>query len=429
MPRGKQLIGYGAAQVFDTSKSVNAYERALAMEDKKAKESEAKFLGSLGVDSKGVRQSDIPGFTSKYNEFLQWSSQNQKELRDPSNNPVVWAEFQKKKNSLLQDVALSKQAAQIHKGGTDTVYKGRKEFFSQGNIDKLNTLHSTSIYDDGFDQAMSFKLGRDYTGSLNALKGTKYVDKHSYEDESGVTRERYTIKEDAVENDVDAFYRTYQEDLLDDHGDEDSAKNYVRQYIESILPAGTKVAREGDGGFTMNFGSGRYGQIGFQKGELNPDTYFKGPSSKLVSGQEVMFSMGRGKENPTINLPLAGGVAQSITPQSIVKLDDGKDYLGYIVRPESMDKDQKEAMLRIIESEALTMFPEDSDAQLEYIDKKHNEMSTKKDVYMLSPLTDEYKSKIDAAYGGFITKLLANTKYWGEAPAAETAWDPNSYKK
>ena len=59
------LIGYGAAQVFDVSSTVRGYKEALVKKEKRAKVADDKFMKSLSVDTNGIRAVDVPKFTEK----------------------------------------------------------------------------------------------------------------------------------------------------------------------------------------------------------------------------------------------------------------------------------------------------------------------------------------------------------------------------
>lgn len=382
------LIGYGAAQVFDTSRSVNAYKSALAKKEKDAKADDEKFLKSLSVDSKGVRAVDVPRFTEKYNEFMEWSAKNQVDLKNPSKNPAIFQQFQVKKNELLQDVAMSKQAQATHNTMSDTIFKGREEFYNSSNVKGANTLHETSIYDDGFQGALSFQPGRDTNAALAAVPVKDLHTETTYENEQGVKTKTFKIKEDALDNAVDLFYNQYQMEYENDFDTEKEARDFIKKNIKGRIKQDYQLTREGDGDFNLQFGSGgRVGKIAYDFEELDsqaatdlfadenlftPIGRGKGPLLNPEGGQvsnlrKIDFSTGTSETKPITFRDKDGTDYKDVIPQSFIIDNEGNQYMSFYKDAKALTISEKETLISNKRSELIldNISPEEATKQAE----------------------------------------------------------------
>lgn len=315
------LIGYGAAQVFDTSRSVGAYKDLLKQKQADAVKSDEKFLKSLSVDTKGVRAVDVPKFTEKYNEFMQWAADNQVDLKNPSKNPVIYQQFQVKKNELLQDVAMSKQAQATHKSITETVYKGREEFYNSKNVEGANKLHETSIYDEGFNDALGFKAGRDTNAALASVPVKDLHTETTFENNEGVKTTTYKIKEDALDNAVDLHFKQYQIEYMDDFGSEDEARAFIKDNIQQRIKSDYQLIRKGDGGgINIGLGGGSTGQVNYDVLNLSEqDAAAKYSDFGFQGAKEISFGFMKGENKPiTFKDGKTGEVFENVIPKAII---------------------------------------------------------------------------------------------------------------
>jgi len=351
------LIGYGAAQVFDTSRSVNVYKAALAKKEKDAKADDEKFLKSLSVDTKGVRAIDVPKFTEKYNEFMDWSAKNQVDLKNPSKNPVIFQQFQVKKNELLQDIAASKQAQAAHNSMSDIIFKGKEQFYNSSNIKGANALHETSIYDDGFQSALSFQPGRDTNAALAAVPVKDLHTETTYENEEGVKTKTFKIKEGALDNAVDLFYNQYQMEFENDFDTEQEAREFIKKNIKGRIKQDYQLTREGDGK-DEEFGRGsRVGKIAYDFEDLDSEA-----ATALLSDESLFVSFGefegpflnpkRGKVPPLRKIDFSTGTSE--TKPITFRDKDGTDYKDVIPQSFLIDNEGNQYMSFYKDSKALT---------------------------------------------------------------------------
>jgi len=294
------LIGYGAAQVFDTSRSVSAYKDALRRKEAKALKADEKFMKSLSVDSKGIRSVDIPGYTEKYNEFLEWSANNQVDLKNPSKNPIAYQEFQGKKNELLQYVQISKEAAKKIQESSKSVIGGKESLYNQNNLNKINSLSETSIFDDNFNEALSFNLGRDVNAALSKIPVGDLSQESIFESEEGVKTTRYAVKEDALENVVNNFFNQYSIEFLSDFESEDLAKEFIRQNVRSRIKSDKATTREGSGGgLNIGFGGGSTGKVNYDVVNLSGEAAgAKYSDFGFQNAREISFGFIKGENKP-----------------------------------------------------------------------------------------------------------------------------------
>jgi hypothetical protein len=326
------LIGYGAAQVFDTSRSVNAYRLALAKKEKDAKAADEKFLKSLSVDSKGVRSVDVPRFTEKYNEFMEWAAKNQVDLKNPSKNPVIFQQFQQKKNDLIQDVARSKEAQATHNRITKQVYEGKEMFYNSDNVKGANRLHETSIYDDGFQDALSFQPGRDTNAALAAVPVKDLHTETTYENEQGVKTKTFKIKEDALDNAVDLFYNQYQMEFENDFDTEQGAKDFIKKNIKGRIKQDYQLTREGDGGgINIGIGGGSTGKVNYDVLNLSEqDAAAKYSDFGFTGAKEISFGFIKGENKPiTFKDSKTGEIFEGVIPKAII-LDPTTGSQGFV---------------------------------------------------------------------------------------------------
>jgi hypothetical protein len=297
---GKNLIGYGAAQVFDTSRSTNMYAKLLQKKEKDALAADEKFLKSLSIDSKGLRAVDIPGYTKKYNEFVEWSANNQVDLKNPTKNPLVFQEYQKRKNELLQDVSRSSQAKQKQIDSSKTLINGREEFYNILNVDAINNLSETDIYSDNFDEVLNFNLKRDVNKALSKIPVGDLSQESIFESEKGVKTTRYAVKEDALENTVNNFFNQYSIEFLSDFGSEDLAKDFIRQNVRSRIKSDKATTREGSGGgLNIGFGGGSTGKVNYDVVNLSGEAAgAKYSDFGFQNAREISFGFIKGENRP-----------------------------------------------------------------------------------------------------------------------------------
>lgn len=326
------LIGYGAAQVFDTSRSVNTYAQLLKQKKADAVKADEKFLKSLSVDSKGVRAVDVPKFTEKYNEFMQWAADNQVDLKNPTKNPVIFQQFQQKKNELLQDVAMSKQAQEKHNNITSTIHKGREEFYNSKNVEGANNLHETSIYNEGFSNALGFTPGRDTNAALASVPVKDLHTETTFENQQGVKTTTYKVKEDALDNAVDLHFKQYQIEYLQDFESEDAARTFIKDNIRQRIKSDYQLTREGDGGgINIGIGGGSTGKVNYDVLNLSEqDAAAKYSDFGFTGAKEISFGFAKGENKPiTFKDSKTGEVFEGVIPKAII-LDPTTGSQGFV---------------------------------------------------------------------------------------------------
>ena len=369
------LIGYGAAQVFDTSRSVSAYAQLLKQKKADAIKADEKFLKSLSVDSKGVRAVDVPKFTEKYNEFMQWAADNQVDLKNPTKNPAIYQQFQVKKNELIQDVAMSKQAQEKHNDITSTIHKGREEFYNSKNVEGANTLHETSIYDEGFSNALGFTPGRDTNAALASVPVKDLHTETTFENQQGVKTTTYKVKEDALDNAVDLHFKQYQIEYLQDFESEDAARAFIKDNIKQRIKSDYQLTREGDGGgINIGIGGGSTGKVNYDVLNLSEqDAAAKYSDFGFTGAREISFGFIKGENKPiTFKDGKTGEVFENVIPKAII-VDpiSGEQGFAFYKPGKELSQSEKETALANKRSELIKngLSAEDATIQAqEYVD-------------------------------------------------------------
>lgn len=316
---GKNLIGYGAAQVFDTSRSVGLYTNLLQKKEKDALAADEKFMKSLSVDPKGLRSVDIPGYTKKYNDFVQWSADNQVDLKNPTKNPLVFQEFQKRKNELLQDVSRSSQAKQKQINSSKTLINGREEFYNSLNVNAINNLSETDIYSKNFDEALNFNLKRDVNAALAKVSVKDLAKQTIFEGTDRVKTTSYSVKEDALSNAVNLHYNQYAIEYGQDFESEDLAKEFIANNLRSRIKSDKATTRKSDGGgLNIGFGGGSTGKVNYNVINLSEqDAAGKYADFGFQGAKEISFGYAKGENRP-ITFKDGNQTFENVIPKAIV---------------------------------------------------------------------------------------------------------------
>lgn len=442
MATGKNLIGYGRAQVFDTSGIAEQYAGHVEQEKKEKAAAEEKFLESIQVSTDGMRNADIEGFTGKYNDFVGWAAQNQDALRNPAKNPAVWTEFEKKKNELLQDVSLSKQAMSSYNDGLDRIHSN-SEWYTSGNQTSLSTLADTSIYDSGFQDALGFKLGRDYNDSLLKINTSDLSKKVEIEKDDVTTTENRADPE-AIKAVAQKFVNKYSQEMINDYGSIESANTAIIDHLTARTNKDYKrLTDEEKSGFKWGgLGSRKYGGVGYSHpSSIDLDKYKSVVSgageTEVVMGssedikgshqiaayiannpedyKEISFSTPK-KDSPTISISLQGekGSVRRVVPTNIIKGKGGDDYLGYIVKLDTLSDKDKEALIDA-ESEVIYSMDLGKTEEEKAIAAKTKEIleGGDGDYFALEKMTTGIIQVIDAKYDGFATAITEDESFWG----------------
>lgn len=163
----------GFAQTFDFSPLVQ-------QSIQKKKEKDAAITSVLNdisdIDVSSVRQVDMKGMTLEYSDLQDFVTENYEAISNPAKNPEVYAEYRRRKQKILTNVARSKQAAQKELSMTEELAKtDLYQSRYQENTSYIKNLHSTSIYSIGDD---GYSLNDDFDKALNVnLKaGTSFND-------------------------------------------------------------------------------------------------------------------------------------------------------------------------------------------------------------------------------------------------------------
>lgn len=163
----------GFAQTFDFSPLVQ-------QSIQKKKEKDAAITSVLNdisdIDVSSVRQVDMKGMTLEYSDLQDFVTENYESISNPAKNPEVYAEYRRRKQKILTNVARSKQAAQKELSMTEELAKtDLYQSRYQENTGYIKNLHSTSIYNIGDD---GYSLNEDFDTALNVnLKaGTSFND-------------------------------------------------------------------------------------------------------------------------------------------------------------------------------------------------------------------------------------------------------------
>lgn len=443
MATGENLIGYGRAQVFDTSGIAKQYAGHVEQEKKEKAAAEEKFLKSIQVSTDGMRNADIEGFTGKYNDFVDWAAQNQDALRNPAKNPAVWTEFEKKKNELLQDVSLSKQAMSSYNDGLDRIHSN-SEWYTTENQTALSTLAETPIYDSGFQDALGFQLGRDWVSALAGVDAEKMY-KEGISEVGKTTTKEYSPDEGRIQSATESYIKTYGPEVSNAFGgDMDAAREYVSSDIRTRVKKYHSVTLDEDKeGFTWGgLGSRKYGGVGYSHpSNIDLDKYKSVVSNagetEVVMGssedikgshqiaayiannpedyKEISFSTPK-KDSPTISISLQGekGNVRRVVPTNIIKGKGGDDYLGYIVKLDTLSDKDKEALIDA-ESEVIYSMDLGKTEEEKAIAAKTKEIleGGDGDYFALEKMTTGIIQVIDAKYDGFATAVTEDESFWG----------------
>ena len=298
------LIGYGAAQVFDTSRSVNAFATALAKKEAQAVKADEKFLKSLSVNSKGLRSVDIPGFTEKYNDFLDWTAQNQSDLKNPTKNPSVYQEMKTRKNELETDIERSKQALAKQMNDSKTMVNGRQEFYNPQNLNAINSLSETDIYSDTFNDVLGYNLRRDTSKALGSIPlNTLHIESDvPVTDAEGVVTQTksYAVNEEALTNAVNNHFNQYSIEYMQDFASEDAAKEFIYNDIKPKIKKDRKeVIKTKSGGFSFGFGGGSTGDVNYDVVEFDANSDNKYQDLGFGNNtKEISFGFVKGENKP-----------------------------------------------------------------------------------------------------------------------------------
>ena len=430
----KNLIGYGRAQVFDTSGLAKQYAGVVEQKKKDAAAAEEKFLKSIQVKTDGMRNIDIERFTQNYNEFVGWAAENQQALRNPAKNPAIWAEFEKRKNGMLQDVSRSKQAMEKENAIYDTM-TGNSDFYTMENMEGHGALHSTSIYDQGFQSAFEYQPGRDYSSHLSKVN-VKDLHRQVKVEKGDVTTTSYEVKEDALKNTVDLEYKQYQMEYNRDFATEEEAKAFIdsnlRNRIKSDYSRILDEPKSGDGWRSEKTVSKAVRSL---KLEMYNSQHFdlSDKGSAANEYKEAVFKTktkgGKAVDNPRVTVNV-GGENQEVQPYSIIKGDDGTSYLGYQVPTEKMSSRDRLAMKTEVKAQIM-LNPELSDdevsAKLEEEIKKIDEQGI---YFGMAELSQSgLIADIDAAYAGFASEALGQKdEWWGFTPEDKKQTTPKKDK-
>lgn len=317
------LIGYGAAQVFDTSRSVNAFATALAKKEAQAVKADEKFLKSLSVNSKGLRSVDIPGFTEKYNDFLDWTAQNQSDLKNPTKNPSVYQEMKTRKNELETDIERSKQALAKQMSDSKTVVNGRQEFYNPQNLNAINSLSETDIYSETFNDVLGYNLRRDTSKALGSIPlNTLHIESDvPVTDAEGVVTQTksYAVNEEALTNAVNNHFNQYSIEYMQDFASEDAAKEFIYNDIKPKIKKDRKeTIKTKSGGFSFGFGGGSTGDVNYDVVEFDANSDNKYQDLGFGNNtKEISFGFVKGENRP-ITFTENGEVYENVIPKAIV---------------------------------------------------------------------------------------------------------------
>lgn len=154
----------GLAQTFDFSPLI---ER----EVQKKKEKDAAIASVINdisdIDTSGVRQVDMTGMTREYEDLQDFVMENYEAISNPGKNPEVYGEYRKRKQMILRNVSLSKQAAKqeislSEQLSSSDLYQARY----QENTEFIKNLHNTSIYSS--TDAGNVSMNEDFNTVLGA---------------------------------------------------------------------------------------------------------------------------------------------------------------------------------------------------------------------------------------------------------------------
>lgn len=431
----KNLIGYGRAQVFDTSGLAKQYAGVVEQKKKDAAAAEEKFLKSIQVKTDGMRNVDIEGFTQNYNEFVNWAAENQQALRNPAKNPAVWAEFEKRKNGMLQDVSRSKQAMEKENAIYDTM-TGNKEFYTQANMEGHGALHSTSIYDQGFQSAFEYQPGRDYASHLSKVDVSD-LHRQTKVEKGDVTTTSYQVKEDALSDAVDLEYKQYQMEYNRDFATEEEAKAFIdsnlRNRIKSDYSRTLDEPKTGGSGWRSEETISK--AVRGLKLEMYNTQHFdlSDKGSTANEYKEAIFKTktkgGKAVDNPRVTVNV-GGKNQEVQPYSIIKGDDGTSYLGYQVPTDKMSERDKAAIKSDVKTQIMmddSLSDDEVSAKLEEEMKKIDEQGI---YFGMAELSQSgLIADIDAAYEGFASDALGQKdEWWGFTPKDKKQTTPKKDK-
>lgn len=342
------LIGYGAAQVFDISSTVKGYKEALAKKEKRAKVADDKFMKSLSVDTKGIRAVDVPKFTEKYNEFLDWAANNQVDLKNPSGNPKVFMEFQQYKQGLLQDIAQSKATAQRIVNDTKTLSSKPDDFYTLNNIESINTLNETSIYDDNFNNSSNYMLARDYNSALMSINTEDLV--KEVESQRGEVRTKNDVLQSkALKATANNFFNQYEMELTNQYGSKEKALAFLEDNLSSRTILDYKQSIVGDGGgINIGLGGGSTGKVNYDVLNLSEqDAAAKYSDFGFTGAKEISFGFIKGENKPiTFKDGKTGEVFEGVIPKAII-LDPTTGDQGFVFyKPgKPMSESEKEEVL------------------------------------------------------------------------------------
>jgi len=325
------LIGYGAAQVFDVSSTVRGYKEALVKKEKRAKVADDKFMKSLSVDTNGIRAVDVPKFTEKYNEFLDWAANNQVDLKNPSGNPKVFMEFQQYKQGLLQDIAQSKATAQRIVNDTKTLSSKPDDFYTLNNIESINTLNETSIYDDNFNNSSNYMLARDYNSALMSINTENLV--KEVESQKGEVRTKNDVLQSkALKVTANNFFNQYEMELTNQYGSKEEALAFLEDNLSSRTILDYKQSIVGDGGgINIGFGGGSTGKVNYDVLNLSEqDAAAKYSDLDFTGAKEISFGFAKGENKPiTFKDSKTGEVFEGVIPKAII-LDPTTGSQGFV---------------------------------------------------------------------------------------------------
>lgn len=137
-------MGRGAAQVYDTSGPINMYARLMQQQQLRRAAEQKLLTDELSkVNPNGIREADIPEFTSKYQEAkdifaFKSNAKNQKERID------YGLEYDKKLQELKLIVNDSKNIGKGEQGFTNILLTDKRENFTPDAVDKFQKSKTLS---------------------------------------------------------------------------------------------------------------------------------------------------------------------------------------------------------------------------------------------------------------------------------------------